>query len=416
MSNTKGFTSKVIHHDRLNAVGNGAIHTPVYNSVPFGYETTEALVDVFQGRTTGYNYARQGTPTTDSLQSMITQAENALGTICFASGMAALQATFFALLKQGDHLITSRYLFGNTHSLLMTLQNFGVEVSFVDTTDVNEVVAAKQDNTLMVFAETIANPGTQISDLKAIGDWCEQEGLVYMIDNTITSPYLFLARDAKASLVMNSLSKYFCGHGSVLGGSISDTGLFDWSNYPNIFEAYRKGDVQKWALTQIKKKALRDMGGTLCSDAAYQIALGAETMALRMDRACSNAQALAQLLESHDKVARVNYPGLASHPQHGKASAWFRHSGAILSFDLADEYDCAALLDSIELVVNATHLGDNRTLALPMASTIFYEMGPENRKAFGIGEQMIRCSIGIEETDDLLTAFKVGLDKLYMNP
>lgn len=316
------------------------------------------------------------------------------------------------MLKAGDHLITSQYLFGNTHSLMKTLEGFGIEVSFVDTTDVKVVKAARRENTRMVYTETIANPGTQIADLAAIGDWCEAESIVYFVDNTITSPYLFQPKSVKASLVMNSLSKYFCGHGTVLGGAVTDTGLYDWQAYPHIFEGYRKGDPQKWALTQIKKKSLRDMGASLSSDAAYQIAVGAETMALRMDRSNANALALAKLLDSHPKVSKVYYPGLESHPQHQVAAELFRSYGAILSFDVADGYDCAALLDDIDLIINATHLGDNRTLALPMASTIFFEMGAGNRAKLGINDSMIRCSIGIEDTEDLLAAFSEALNRL----
>ena len=412
MNKNKGFTTQIVHHDRLSCFTDGPVHAPVYNSVPYGYSKTEDLESVFQGVTAGQTYARQSTPTTDSLQSMINQAEQGVGTLVFATGMAALSAAFLALLKAGDHVIASQYLFGNTHSFLSTLENFGVSVSFVDATDVEAVQAAQQASTRLVFVETIANPGTQITDLQAIGDWCEQQGIVYFVDNTITSPYMFNPKQVKASLIINSLSKYFCGHGNVLGGSVTDTGLFEWSHYPNIFSAYRKGDESKWALTQIKKKALRDMGGSLSSAAAHQIALGAETMALRMDRSCANAKALAELLAAHDKVAKVYYPGLAAHPQHHKAKQWFRHYGAILSFDLQEAYKPADLLNATDLIINATHLGDNRTLALPMATTIFHEMGPEKRKAFGIGDGMIRCSLGIEDTDDLLQAFKTGLDSL----
>ena len=412
MIKLKGFTSNIVHHDRQQGYNDNPIHTPIYNSVPYSYKNTQDLMNVFQGKSAGHSYARQSTPTTDSLQSMITQTELGIGSLVFATGMGALSAIFLTLLKQGDHLIASRFLFGNSYSLVTTLENFGIEVTLVDATDVNEVIAAKQDNTLMVFVETLSNPGTQIADLVAIGDWCEQQKLVYFVDNTMTSPYLFQPIRAKASLVMNSLSKYFCGHGTVLGGAVTETGLYDWSNYPNIFEAYRKGDNSKWALTQIKKKALRDMGASLSSDGAYQIAVGAETMALRMDRSCANALALAQMLDAHDKIDSVYYPGLPSHTQYEKATHWFKHYGTILSFDLKAGYDCAQLLDSIDIIINATHLGDNRTLALPMASTIFYEMGPENRAKAGISEQMIRCSIGIEDTEDLLEGFKQGLDQL----
>lgn len=412
MKKNTGFTTRIVHHDRLSGFVDGPVHAPVHNSVPYGYDSTEELEAVFQGKSLGQTYARQSTPTTDSLQSMINESERGVGTLVFATGMAALSAVFLSMLKSGDHVIASRYLFGNTYSFLTTLENFGVSVTFVDATDVTHVKESIQQNTRLVFVETIANPGTQVTDLQAIGELCDAKGLVYFVDNTITSPYMFNPIEVKASLVINSLSKYFCGHGNVLGGSITDTGLFNWEQFPNIFAGYRKGDKSKWALSQIKKKSLRDMGGSLSSSAAYQIALGAETMALRMDRACANALALAEFLQSHDKVQAVYYPGLKSHPQHEKAEKWFRHFGAILSFDLKPQYQCAVLLNNIAITINATHLGDNRTLALPMASTIFHEMGPENRVAFGIGDQMIRCSIGIEDIDDLITGFQQGLENL----
>jgi O-acetylhomoserine (thiol)-lyase len=412
MSKVKGFTSRIVHHDRLQGFADGPVHAPIYNSVPYSYATTEGLVEVFQGRASGHAYARQSTPTTDSLQSLISEAEQGIATLVFATGMAAISGTLLALLQRGDHLIASRFLFGNTHSLLSTLANFGIEVTLVDATDCAHVRAAQQGNTRLVFVETIANPGTQIASLDEIGQWCAQQKVLFMVDNTITSPYLFNPKSVQAGLVINSLSKYFGGHGTVLGGAVTDTGLFDWSHYPNIFPAYQQGDAHKWGLTQIKKKALRDMGGTLSSDGAYQLAVGAETIALRMDRQCANAAALAALLAQHDKVEAVYYPGLASHPQHDRARRWFRSFGAILSFDLKAPYDCAALLDDMALVINATHLGDNRTLALPMASTIFYEMGPENRAALGIGDRMIRCSVGIEDPEDLLSCFAEALARL----
>ncbi|WP_320822435.1 cystathionine gamma-synthase family protein [Reinekea sp.] len=412
MTKIKGFTSRIVHHDRLQGFADGPVHAPIYNSVPFAYATTAELVAVFQGRASGHAYARQSTPTTDSLQSLISAAEHGIGTLVFATGMAAISGTLLALMQRGDHLIASRFLFGNTHSLLTTLANFGIEVTLVDATDCANVSAARQANTRLVFVETIANPGTQIASLDEIGQWCAQQKLLFIVDNTITSPYLFNPKNVQAGLIVNSLSKYFGGHGTVLGGAITDTGHYDWTDYPNIFPAYRQGDAHKWGLTQIKKKALRDMGGTLSSDGAYQLAVGAETIALRMDRACANATALATLLEQNDKVEAVYYPGLASHPQHDRAQRWFRSFGAILSFDLKAPYDCANLLDDMALVINATHLGDNRTLALPMASTIFFEMGADGRAALGIGDRMIRCSVGIEDTEDLVSCFAQALARL----
>ncbi|BEU04095.1 hypothetical protein OAG1_28950 [Agarivorans sp. OAG1] len=405
----KGFTTQLVHCDRLAGVEEGAVHAPIHNSVPYGYAATQDLVDVFQGKQVGHAYARQSTPTLDYLQRKIAMLDESVASLVFGTGMAAIGTVFLTLLKAGDHIVASRFLFGNTSSIFGTLKGYGIEVTLVDATSCDAVEQACQANTKMVFVETIANPATQIVDLAGIGKLCEQRGLVYVVDNTLTSSYLFQPKSVGASLIITSLSKYVGGHGNALGGSVSDTGLFDWSAYPNIFEGYRSGDPKMWGINQIKKKGLRDFGGALSSQAAHLLSVGAETMALRMERQCANALALAKMLDEHPKVAKVYYPGLASHPQHQRASDLFKHYGALVSFDLVDGINSTEFLDKTNIVINATHLGDNRTLALPVAQTIYFEMGLEARQASGISETMIRCSIGIEDTEDLLNDFEQAL-------
>lgn len=407
----KQFTTATVHADRQLNPDSGAVHYPIVNSVLFGYDDPQDLVDIFQGKRAGQAYARQSTPTTDALQSLINSMEQGTSCLVFASGMAAITTSFFTLLKAGDHIIASQFLFGNTPSVFNTLKRFGVEVTQVDVTDVELVKAAVQPNTKMVFTETIANPVTQVADLKAIGDWCKQQNLVYMVDNTMTPSYLFRAKDVGASLITCSLTKYVGGHGTVTAGALVDTGLYDWANYDNILDSFRSLPVEAQAMTQVKKKGLRDLGACLSSDSAQMIAVGAETMALRMDRACSNAMALAQYLEQHPKIAKVYYPGLPDHPQHDRASEYFKYFGGIISFDPVESIDPVELLKQLDLVISATHLGDTRTLALPVAQTIFWEMGLENRKKAGISENMIRMSVGIEDEADLITDFKQALEK-----
>jgi O-acetylhomoserine (thiol)-lyase len=263
----------------------------------------------------------------------------------------------------------------------------------------------------MVFVETIANPRTQIADLKRIGELCQQRGILYVVDNTMTSPYLFRAKAVGAGLVINSLTKSIAGHGNVLGGAITDTGLFDWAAYPHIAVNFRKLAGAQQGMAQLRAKALRDFGASLSPEAAHQIAVGAETLALRMDRESANALALARLLEADKRVAVVHYPGLESHPQHGLASDLFRAYGALLSFELQPEIDCFDFLNHLALAINATHLGDTRTLVIPVAHTIFFEMGPERRAEMGIVDSLIRVSVGIEDTDDLLQDFANALNQ-----
>lgn len=408
MSKTQ-FTTSVVHADRKLNPDSGAVHYPIVNSVLFGYDNPQDLVDIFQGKQAGHAYARQSTPTTDALQLMVNEMEGGVGCLVFASGMAAITTTFFTLLNAGDHIVASQFLFGNTPSVLGTLQRFGVEVTQVDVTNIELVKKAIKPNTKMVFTETIANPVTQIADLQGIGQLCKQHNLVYIIDNTMTPSYLFKAKEVGASLITSSLTKYVGGHGTVTAGALIDTGNFDWTQYSNILDSFKQLAPQAQALTQVKKKGLRDLGGCLSSDSAQMIAVGAETLALRMDRACNNALALAEFLNGHDKIAKVYYPGLKEHPQHQQAKQYFKQFGAIISFDPVEGIDPVVLLTELNLVITATHLGDNRTLALPVASTIFFEMGLANRQKAGINENMIRMSVGIEDINDLIADFDQAL-------
>ena len=404
-----GFTTRVLHHDRRRGTEHGSVHQSIHTSSQYSYGDVRDLVDVFQGKP-GFSYARQGTPTTAALESKLAQMEAGTGAIAFATGMAALATVFTTLLKSGDHMVASQYVFGNTNSLFGTLSQLGIEVTLVDATDVNAVAAAVRPNTRMIFVETIGNPGTQVADLKGIGQLASEQGLVYLVDSTLTSPYLLQAKSVGASLVMHSLSKHIAGQAQALGGVVINTGLFDWSRYDNILPIYRKGDVSSWGMTQIKKKGLRDMGATLAAEPAHRIAVGAETLALRLEKACANALALARFLEQHDNVAMVRYPGLLSHPQHERAAALFGgRFSTLLSFALAPEFDCIEFLNRLTVPVLATHVGDTRTLALPVAQTIYHEMGAALRQTMGIDENLIRVSVGIEDSDDLLNDFEQAL-------
>jgi O-acetylhomoserine (thiol)-lyase len=406
---TRGFTTAILHSDRSRPIEHGALHKPIHTSVAYGYADARDLARVFQGELAGYTYARQGTPTTSALEDKVTAMEQGIATVAFGTGMGAIASTVLALLRAGDHLVSSSYLFGNTDSLFKTFDRLGVAVSFVDATDAANIEAVLKPETRMVFAETIANPRTQVADLTAIGKLCEARGIIYVVDNTMTSPYLFLPKRVGASLVINSLTKLIGGHGNALGGAVTDTGLHDWSTYPHIHENYRKGDAAKWGIWQIRKKGLRDMGATLAADAAHHLAVGAETLALRMERSCANALKLATYLEEHPRVARVYYPGLQSHPQHERARALFRGAGGLFSFELAEGVDCFDFLNRLEIVVSSSNLGDNRTLAIPVAHTIYFEMGAERRASMGFGDSLIRVSTGIEDAEDLVADFRQAL-------
>jgi O-acetylhomoserine (thiol)-lyase len=412
MNDTKtyGFTTTILHSDRQKPIEHGSLHKPIHTSVAFGYRDARQLAEVFQGKQPGYRYGRQGNPTVSALEDKINKMEQGLATICFSTGMAAVGSVAQALLRDGDHVVSSSFLFGNTNSLWQTVAGMGIDVSMVDATDVRNVEAALTPATRIVFVETIANPRTQIADLKRIGQLCRDRGILYVVDNTMTSPYLFCPKAVDAGLVVNALTKSIGGHGNALGGSLTDTGLYDWTRYPNILENYRRNAPAQWGMAQIRAKSLRDFGGALGPEAAHHIAVGAETMALRMERACGNAQALAAMLEADARVAAVYYPGLASHPQHRLARELFKGYGSLLSFELKEGIDCFDYLNRLKLGIPSSNLGDTRTLVIPVAHTIFHEMGQERRAGMGIADSLIRVSVGIEDSADLLEDFRQALD------
>ena len=402
----RGFTTSVVHSDRSSPIEHGSLQKPIHATVAYGYDDVQDLADVFQGKSSGYSYGRQLNPTVSALEDKITRMENGVATVCFGTGMGAIGTLLFALLRRGDHFVSSSFLFGNTNSLFQSFAAHGVEVTFVDATQTDAVAEAIRPETKLVFVETIANPVTQVSDLAGIGALCRERGLVYVVDNTMTSPYLFQPRTVDASLIVTSLTKYVGGHGNALGGSITETGRFDWSAFDNIYDTYRKGDPAKWGITQIRKKGLRDFGAAIGAEAAHHLGVGAETLALRMERQCASAAALAEYLAGHPSVAKVFYPGLPAHPEHDRAKALFRRPGALFSFELAEGIEPFPYLNRLKIVVKSSNLGDNRTLAIPVAHTIYHEMGPERRASMGIADSLIRISVGIEETEDLIDDFQ----------
>jgi len=401
-----GATARLLHSDRLGGVEAGGSHKPLHLSAAFSYPSARDLAEVFQGIQAGPVYARQGNPTGAALEAKVTLLEEGRGTACFSTGMAAISAVFLSLLRAGDHVVSSRFLFGNTNSLMQTLLGLGISVSFVDATDAAAVQAACTPATRIVFVETIANPVTQVADLEGIGRLCRDKGVLFVVDNTLTTPLLFKGRSVDAGLVVHSLTKGIGGHGNALGGAVVDTGLFDWAKFDNILPSYRKGPPASWGLLQIRKKGLRDLGASLRAEDAHRIAVGAETLALRIPRVCDNALQMARWLEAQTAIARVFYPGLPSHAQHERAARLFNGGfGPLLSFELREGLDCFAFLDALQLVIVSSHLADNRTLAIPVAHTIFHEMGAERRAEMGIADGLIRLSVGIEDIADLIDDF-----------
>lgn len=394
-------TTQILHSDREGASPHGELHVPVYRNIAYHYDRSADIEQVFQGNRKGYTYGRQNNPTVTALERKLSLLEDGVDSVVFATGMNAIGAMLFSLLKAGDHVVASRFLFGNTRSLFDSFARFGIDIDFVDATDAREVAKHLTPRTKLVFVETIANPRTQVADLAKIGALCKERKLLYVVDNTMTSSALFRPKSVHAGLIVHSLSKYIAGHGACLGGSLTDTGLFDWDNFENILDVYRQVPPAARGLLQIRKKGLRDLGGTISPDAANLIALGMESLALRMERISDNAMQLATFLYEHALVDSVHYPGLAHHAEHGVATQLFSGCSGLMSFELAAQVDMNRFIDGLECIACSSNLGDTRSLLIPVATTIFHEIGPQRRREMGIGEHLIRLSVGIEAIDDL---------------
>lgn len=396
----------LVHGDRkLNKPQFGAVHEATNNSVLFNFDDVADLEAVFQGKKAGHVYSRSSSSSAVALQNLLCELEGGVAATVFSTGMAAISATMFSLLRAGDHIIVSQYLFGNTRSFFDHLSLFAIEVDYVDMTNVENVNRVIKPTTKIVFCETIANPCTQIADLPNIGQICKNHNLLFVVDNTLSPCVMFDANAVNANLVTTSLTKYVSGHGNVLGGVVVDLGNFDWQGFSNIDAFYKTADPILWGTTQIRKKGLRDIGATLAPQSAHLVSVGLETLSMRMQKTSENALKVAQFLQEHEHVTHVNYPGLPEHPQHELAKKIFTkggYFGGLLSFELSPKIDQRRFFNTLSLILIATHLGDTRTLALPVASTIFYENGPERRAQMGISETLIRLSIGIEDITDLI--------------
>lgn len=397
-----GPNTRLVHQDRLsNPQLDGAVHSPISASVLYHFADAQHIVDAFQGKRTAHVYGRSSSPTTSALQALLTAQHNALGSVTFATGMAAISSTLFALLKAGDHIIVSQFLFGNTRSFFHQLHGLGIDVSFVDVTKTEAVKAQIKDNTRLVFTESLANPLTQIPDLSVLSEICKAHDLLFCVDTTMTPHLMLDVANFGISLVFTSLTKYIAGHGQAMGGTVIDMGQFDWTKYPHIETIYQVSDTKLWGLTQIRKKGLRDIGATLDPQSASLILTGQESLALRYPHACENAAHIANILSKHSLVKKVYHPSLSQHPQNDLAQSQYHMYGAILSFDLKDGITPVAFINALKLILCATHLGDTRTLALPVADTIFFEFSQADRDAMGVSAQCVRLSVGIEDIADL---------------
>ncbi|MEJ6003067.1 methionine gamma-lyase [Paucibacter soli] len=391
-----GFATTAIHHGYRSEEHQGALVPPIYLTSTFTFPTAEYGGQCFAGEAPGHFYTRISNPTLQLLEQRVAALEGGAGAIAFASGMGAITATLWTLLRPGQEILVDKTLYGCTFAFLHHgIGQFGVQVRHVDMSDLEAVAAALSDNTRMVYFETPANPNMRMVDIAAVAQLAKARGALVVVDNTYCTPYLQQPLALGADVVVHSATKYFSGHGDVTAGmAVAATAEL---------------------AQQIRLQGLKDMTGAVMSPQdAFLLLRGLKTLALRMDRHCSNAMAVARLLAAHPAVESVYFPGLESDPFHALAKRQMKGKfGGMVAFELRGGAAAGKrFMNALQMVARAVSLGDAESLAQHPASMTHSTYTPEERAAHGISEGLVRISAGLEDEQDLLADVQQALDSL----
>ncbi|MEW5815968.1 MAG: aminotransferase class I/II-fold pyridoxal phosphate-dependent enzyme, partial [Spirochaetota bacterium] len=390
--NTWGFETKAIHSGCDPALHQGATSIPIYETTAYTYGTAEELADVFDGKKFGHIYSRISNPTVSAFEQRMNALEEGTGAIAVSSGMAAVSTVLFSLLSQGDEIVSSSSLFGGTLLLFNKIfRKYGVKVRYVNPVELKTFREALSRKTVLIFVETIGNPKLDVPDLRSIAALAEEFKIPLIVDSTLTTPYLIKARDFGASIVLHSTTKYITGNGSTIGGVLVDTGTFDWTigkDRELKLMAGKYGSELAF-LSLARRQVVQNTGSCLSPFNAFLHCLGLETLALRMEKHCSNAQELAGFLEAHPRIKQVNYPGTKNNPHFKTANLQFQGKfGALLTFRLGSRERCFQMINHLKMVKNLANLGDAKTLIIHPASTIYHDCSKEEMEGAGVFEDM----------------------------
>lgn len=397
-----GFTTKALHTKSTHKDPYGAMRFPIYQSSAFEFEHAEDLEAVFKGQKMGHVYTRSSNPSIEEFELKVKAISGAFGVIATATGMAAISNALFALLKSGDNIITTKYLFGNTLSLFQTLfSDFGVEVRYVDVSDKEAIKANIDAKTRLLFCESVSNPQLIVPDFSAIKSVLKEHHVPLIVDTTMTPWNIFDAKKHGVDIEIISATKYLSGGGHVLGGLIVDNGTFDWKHHATLEPYYKKFGPNAF-IARLRKETFRNLGSSLTAQSAYLLCLGLETLDLRVGRSCQNALTIAKHLQHKSSVVSVDYPLLSSSLSYANASKQLSGGGAIVTFSLENKEKAYAFLNALKLIRRGTNIQDNKSLAIAPYHTIYAEYSEEQRLSYQLTQGMIRLSVGIEDIEDLL--------------
>ena len=403
-----------IHAGQIPDAATGARALPIYQTSSFVFDSADHAASLFNLQTFGNIYSRLSNPTVAVLEERVAALEGGRAAVASASGMAAESMALMTILQAGDHVVAAGALYGGSVTLLsVSLAKFGITTTFVDGRQADAFAAAIQPNTRALYAESLGNPSMLVLDIQAVADVAHAHGLPLIIDNTVPSPLLCNPIAFGADIVVHSATKYLAGHGTTLGGVVVESGKFPWDNgkFPGMTEPSAGYHGVKFYETfgdfgftmRCRMECLRVYGASLSPMSAWQILQGVETLPLRMERHCSNAMAVAEFLKNDARVAWVNYPGLADHPQHDLMKKQMRGASGLLSFGVKGGLaQGVKFIESARFMSPLVNIGDTRTLISHPASTTHRQLSETQQLAAGVGPDMIRISVGLEHIDDIL--------------
>ena len=413
---TYRFDTLSLHAGQHPDASTGARATPIYQTTAYVFQSPDHAASIFNIERTGHVYSRISNPTNAVLEERISALEGGVGAIATASGQAAMHLAVATLMGAGSHIVSSQSIYGGTHNLFAyTLPRFGIETTFVDPCHPDGFRKAVRPETRLIFGETLGNPGCEVLDIPRVAEVAHEAGLPLLVDSTFTTPYLLKPLELGADLIVHSATKFLSGHGVVIGGLLVDGGTFDWEasgRFPTLTEPYEGFHdldfVEEFGpaafITRARKEGARDFGACMSAMTAFLILQGLETLPLRMDRHIANTRRLVEFLGEHAAVEWVSYPELESHPDHDLARRLLpKGCGAVFSFGVKGGRTAGQrLIERVELFSHLANVGDAKSLIIHPASTTHHRMDAEALAAAGIGEGLVRISVGIEDPDDLV--------------
>lgn len=402
----------------------GARALPIYQNNAYQFKNTEHAQNLFGLTESGYIYTRIGNPTTAVFEERVALLEGGVGALAVASGMAAITLAILNVAESGDEVVSASNLYGGTYNLFaVTLPKYGINVKFVDPEDPENFRAAITDKTKAIFAETIGNPSLKVLDIEKVANIAHEAGIPLMIDNTFATPYLCRPIEFGADIVIHSATKWLLGNGTSTGGVIVDSGKFDWNSpkFPGLTEpdesyhglVYARDVGAAAYITKARVQLLRDFGPALSPQNAFQFVLGLETLHVRMKEHVANAVKVVEYLEKHPAVSWVLYPGSENNPDKELVAKYLpKGAGSMIVFGIKGGRETGAkVIDSVELFAHVANVGDAKSLIIHPASTTHQQLDAEGLKAAGVGEDLIRLSIGIENVDDIIEDLEQAIEK-----